>query len=498
MLGSKGQRVDQRRGRAKRAPIFRTAVTGRVRHTWTAIAFLVLPAVGLLVTTGHSLASGGPVPGCIDGNDGLSSSPFVTGGSGTPDDPYVIEGWNLTLDGEKDIGICIVNTDVPFVVRDVRIEGTGASETYGAFLGNVSNARVESSLIRGVQIAVLLEMTKNLTISGNSLLESGVSGVRCNYPIYCGDRELSILDNEISGGGWLGAIFLRGYAITISGNRVGDGEVIIDSSEEVVIRGNLLKHADISMGMGSRRPRNITIADNEITEGRDGVNVMYGLNLLIETNRIVSNWRNGIYVESSENVTVTDNALLRNGIGTVLENGETGRVVRNRFEENGVGVDSSTSVAIAVHHNHFFRNGVQALGGTDYFHTWDDGYPSGGNCWSDYGGEDWYRGPNQDQPGGDGIGDVSYEIPPVGRGVFDRYPLYDGCEFYAEVGARPAPVHTWNLSAERRRELSDPVPSVGDAGFHPVTSPIVLSPPGQVVIPSRVPFAEPRIAWARI
>lgn len=53
---------------------------------------------------------------------------------------------------------------------------------------------------------------------------------------------------------------------------------------------------------------------------------------------------------------------------------------------------------------------------------WDDGYPSGGNYWSFYDGLDSYQGPNQDGPGGDGIGDTPLLF---GGQVYDRYPLME-------------------------------------------------------------------------
>jgi len=55
-----------------------------------------------------------------------------------------------------------------------------------------------------------------------------------------------------------------------------------------------------------------------------------------------------------------------------------------------------------------------------YGNLWDNDYPSGGNYWSDYVGVDVKRGPNQDLPGSDGIGDTPYIIDTDNR---DHYPL---------------------------------------------------------------------------
>jgi hypothetical protein len=52
--------------------------------------------------------------------------------------------------------------------------------------------------------------------------------------------------------------------------------------------------------------------------------------------------------------------------------------------------------------------------------TWDDGYPSGGNYWSDYAGVDLFSGPYQNQTGSDGIGDTPYFIRANNT---DNYPL---------------------------------------------------------------------------
>jgi hypothetical protein len=69
-------------------------------------------------------------------------------------------------------------------------------------------------------------------------------------------------------------------------------------------------------------------------------------------------------------------------------------------------------------HNNFIDNYQQAY--SDSMNIWDDGYPSGGNYWSDYAGVDLCTGPWQNLTGSDGIGDTPYAID---SSNLDNYPL---------------------------------------------------------------------------
>jgi len=73
------------------------------------------------------------------------------------------------------------------------------------------------------------------------------------------------------------------------------------------------------------------------------------------------------------------------------------------------------------YHNNFINNIQHVYILTpSYANSWDDGYPSGGNYWSDYDGIDLYSGPQQDETGSDGIGDTPYVIDEDNQ---DNYPL---------------------------------------------------------------------------
>ncbi len=80
-----------------------------------------------------------------------------------------------------------------------------------------------------------------------------------------------------------------------------------------------------------------------------------------------------------------------------------------------------------LYHNNLINNTQQVFSwdqGLPYqsVNTWDDGYPSGGNYWSDYTDVDEKSGPYQDQPGSDGIWDHPYVIDVDNT---DNYPLVE-------------------------------------------------------------------------
>lgn len=89
---------------------------------------------------------------------------------------------------------------------------------------------------------------------------------------------------------------------------------------------------------------------------------------------------------------------------------------------DGIGTEAQMSILpfsnISIFHNNIITNNIQAY---DYsgMNSWDDGYPSGGNLWSDYGGSDVLSGPLQNIPGSDEIGDTPYNF----IGGHDNYPL---------------------------------------------------------------------------
>ena len=148
-------------------------------------------------------------------------------------------------------------------------------------------------------------------------------------------------------------------------------------------------------GHPNNKIANCTISNNSC----DGIWLTSSSNQIINCT-IANNSRHGINIYESSNNKIRNCNILNNSKGL------------------GIKWRSSNNL---IYHNNFINNTKQAYddSGTNF---WDNGYPSGGNYWSDYDGSDLYHGQNQGQPGSDEIGDSPYNIS-GDAGAKDHYPL---------------------------------------------------------------------------
>ena len=147
---------------------------------------------------------------------------------------------------------------------------------------------------------------------------------------------------------------------------------------------------------------------------------------------IVHNFADGMqFVNGSRNITIKNCITYNNsrcgGISFAWHNVSNFEISGCSSYSNAYGIHITAGGTNGlIYHNNLYDNVINAYGESN--NTWDNGYPSGGNYWSDYTVDDLYSGPNQDIPGPDGIGDTPYNIS--GGDNQDLYPLMHPFELY--------------------------------------------------------------------
>ena len=185
------------------------------------------------------------------------------------------------------------------------------------------------------------------------------------------------------------------------------------------------------------------ITENNASNNYHGIVIQPSCNNLLQGNTVNSNNDCGISLLGSRNNTLQGNTAANNSRGIWLQFSNDNVLTGNTASNNSYGIsiysssdntlqgntaDSNTYYGIClmsssnntVYHNNLINN-TYSNAYDDKNNTWDNGYPSGGNYYSDYSDID---------NNGDGIGDIPYQIPGGSSGdSVDHYPLMEPYDY---------------------------------------------------------------------
>jgi len=342
-------------------------------------------------------------------NNNISGNIFVNDGLFVYDS-YMIFVENNTVNGKslvylegvtdysvKDAGQVVLNR-----CNKIRVENLNLSKTEGAIeLWETNNTIIQKNNITNNDYGIYLYSSNNNNISGNNITNN-------DYGIYL----YSSNNNNISGNN-----------ITNNGNAI-----LLASSSNNNISGNNITANNYGGIWLWESSNNNNISGNNITNNLNAIYLSVSSNNNnISGNNITNNYE-GIYLGySSNNNNISGNNITNNDYGIYLYSSNNNNISGNNITNNLNAIYLSVSSNNNIYHNNFVNNAKQVYDRSWFdpyvspsINIWDDGYPSGGNYWSDYTGVDEKSGPNQDQPGSDGIGDTPYIID---ENNVDQYPL---------------------------------------------------------------------------
>ncbi len=314
----------------------------------------------------------------------------------------------------------IDNTDIGILVAyssDILLNSNDVTETRGIYIYNSTDCTITDNIITGDAINI-----QSLNTDWGISLEWSCDNI-------ISDNHISLTESGI----WLD---LSSHSNLVADNTLEAiwqwGIVVDDASNNNIIANNNV--LDINLGItvmfGSLKN---SVTDNKVMNNNWGINIGSASNNVISWNNVTSN-DNSISLWDSMSNTITCNNVSNTPYGIWLIDSFFNNIVCNIVLHNGNGIYLENSYNNRIYHNNILNNTLQAHDETDNGNQWDNGYPSGGNYWSDFDeASEWafddYREADQKTLGSDGIVDNGtaagggmnpYEIDPDSH---DNYPL---------------------------------------------------------------------------
>jgi len=327
---------------------------------------------------------------------------------------------NITYIFTADIYDSIVVERDNIVVDGAGYTVEGPAAEWGIYLSQRENVTIRNAEIKVFTYGIYLDGSSLTSIYGNNITNNG-DGIKLSS-----SSGNSIFGNNITNSG--NGIYFMPYSNynSISGNNITNNSNGIyfwashymDSSSDNSISGNNITANSIGIYLMKNPKNNMT--GNNIENNGDGIYLWHSFSSTISGNTITANNGDGIYLRESSH-TIYGNNITNNSYGVYLHWSVNNTVSGNNIANNNGGVYLGETSNNTFYYNSFIDNTLQVnITAPGYANFWDDGYPSGGNYWSDYSDVDLHCGPNQDIPGRDGIWDNPYVID---ENNTDRYPL---------------------------------------------------------------------------
>jgi len=413
--------------------------TGLVFGVW--MVFVLLVAVFGVVLNVPVVGGSGTIYIRADGSIDPPTAPITS-----------VENITYTFTANIHDSIVVEKDNIVVEGAGYTVQGTGSG--IGVDLREKSNVTIEHIHIKNFTHGIHLRFSNNITIAGNNIIGNKMYGI---YLETAGYNTIS--ENNITTNGWVGIDlegarenFLSGNNVTNNGIGVLLSSVPLWSSDNNILSGNNIsanKEFGVALSGGSNNVlKNNLMAGNRFNFGVaggdfsdfihdidssntvDGKPVYYWINrrdvsipsdagyvALINSYNITvrglefKNNKHGILFVGTTSSKIESNKVTNSWNGIMMRFGSSNNIISGNSITNttyGIWLGEHSS-SNSIYHNNFANNTNQIYT-YDSENLWDDGYPSGGNYWSDYVGVDNYSGVYQNETSSDGIGDTPYGI----------------------------------------------------------------------------------------
>ena len=273
-------------------------------------------------------------PILITSDEGFESQGWP--GSGTQNDPYVIEELNITT---TDDCVVIENTTVHFVIKDCLFKSPGQNDDgSGVRFIHVENGLIESTIAENKKDGFLIEQSGNCRLTDNDALQNS------RYGFYLwASNSCVLIDNSAWENGWAGfrvsyseSNTLRNNTATenFGGASIGDGFSLVYSSNCTLTNNTAWDNS--AGGFSASVLSNCTLTDNIATDnGASGFYIPASDDCILMGNTASENVGAGFRFGNVIRFTLTNNTAQRNDyIGFLFQSSFDCTLVNNTALEN--------------------------------------------------------------------------------------------------------------------------------------------------------------------
>jgi len=280
------------------------------------------------------------------------------------------------------------------------------NNTYGIYLRGCYNNSISESNMVNNDYGIWLWYSSNNNMYQNNITRNHIAGIF----LYLKSANNTAFGNNIT-------YCHYGIDLSYSSNNTLKDNNVADNSFNFQVWGESLLHfihdIDASNTVNGKPVFYCVDKRDMIVPLNGGYVALVNCTGMTVRNLNLANNSDGVMLVYTANSTITKNNITNNefGIGLIFSSGNTifGNYITNNVDSFYIKSSSNNT----IYHNNIINNQYPPSSSsiTNSNNVWDNGYPSGGNFWSDYSGSD---------ADNNGISDTPYVIIDNDR---DNYPL---------------------------------------------------------------------------